>query len=88
MKAAATLFKIPIYCCVQHGTSFQWNVVASISLDIAKLPNIMDEVAQEKMNISRIEVYHSADHYDAITSLHFKFATWQYLIVTRHDYNY
>jgi len=62
MKAAATLFKIPICCGVQHGTSFHWNVVVPISLDLAKVPNIMDEVAQEKMSIRRIEVYHSADH--------------------------
>jgi len=68
MKAAATLFQIPIYRSVQHGTSFHWNVVAPISLDSAKVSNI-DEVAQEMTNISHSEVYHSADHYDGITSL-------------------
>ena len=56
LKAAATLFNLPIYCCIQqslqHDVPFSWSAVQSISLNLAKLPHIIDEVAREGRNIS------------------------------------
>ena len=73
VKAAATLFQIPIYCCtqqsLQHDVPFTWSVVQPIPLNLAKLPYIIDEVAQEKEEISHIELFHHNGHYDAIVSL-------------------
>ena len=68
MKALLHYFKCQFTCCTQCGASFSWNITAPISLDIAKVPHIIDEVAQLK-NISHIEVYCHENHYDAIVLL-------------------
>ena len=72
LKAAATLFQLPIYCCIQqslqHEMPFSWNVVQPISLNL-KLPHIIDEVAQEREEISHIELFYHNGHYHAIVSL-------------------
>ncbi len=70
LKAAATLFQIPIYCCTQnsqqHDTQYSWSVINPFQA--CKSPYIIDEVAQDKAEISHIEVYHHSSHYDAIVS--------------------
>ena len=48
---------------------FSWSAVQSISLNLAKLPHIIDEVAQEREEISHIELFHHNGHIDAIVSL-------------------
>ena len=64
---------VPIYCCIQqslqHDVPFSWSVVQPISLNLAKLPHIIDEVAQEREEISHIELFHHNGHIDAIVSL-------------------
>ena len=54
--------QLPIYCCIQqslqHDVPFSWSVVQPISLNLAKLPHIINEVAQEREEISHIELFH------------------------------
>ena len=73
LKAAATLFNyLSFYYCIQqslqHDVPFSWSVVQPISLNLAKLPHIIDEVAQEREEISHIELFHNG-HIDEIVSL-------------------
>jgi len=37
-------------------------VVAPVSLDIAKVPDIIDKGAQDKIKTTHFEVYHSENH--------------------------
>ena len=48
---------------------FSWSVVQPISLNLAKLPHIIDEVVQEREEIYLIELLHHNGHIDAIVSL-------------------
>ena len=48
---------------------FTWSVVQPIPLNLAKLPHIIDEVAQEREEISHIELFHHNGHIDVIVSL-------------------
>ncbi len=70
LKAVATLFQIPIYCCTlniqQHDRPLSWNVIAPLQV---KLPLIIDEVVHERAELSHIELYHHSGHYDAIVSI-------------------
>ena len=64
---------VPIYYCIQqslqHDVPFSWSVVQPISLNLAKLPHIIDEVAQEREETSHIKLFHHNGHIDVIVSL-------------------
>lgn len=71
IKAAATLFQLPIYYCkrsTQTG-SFDWNVVHPICPDNISFPPIMDEELEEKEDINHFEICYDGIHYDAIVSI-------------------
>ena len=59
IKAAATIFQMPIYFCIQSEQSgaFNWNVMMPTSSNI-KLPIIIDDILKEKEDISHIEMYY------------------------------
>ena len=67
LKAAATLFKyLSIAAHNSHCNMmchFSWSVVQPISLNL-KLPQIIDEVVQEREEISHIELFHHNGHID------------------------
>ena len=48
---------------------FSLSVVQSISLNLAKLLHIIDDVAEEREEISHIALFHHNGHIDAIMSL-------------------
>ena len=70
VKAAATLFRLPIFYCTKslHTATFSWNVVQPLPPGSIRFPTIMDEEMKEKQDINHIEMYHSQVHYDAIIS--------------------
>ena len=43
--------------------------VQPISLNLAKLPHINDEVVQEREEIAHIQLFHCNGHYDAIVAI-------------------
>ena len=65
------LEQINILSIAAHSShcNMMWSVVQPISLNLAKLPHIIDEVAQEREEISHIELFHHNGHIDAIVSL-------------------
>ena len=71
VKAAATLYQIPIYFCTQptQNGPFSWSVVQPISPEKISFPMIVDEEFNEKDNITHIEMYHHHCHYDVIASI-------------------
>ena len=75
LKAAATLFQFPIYACTQQQQQphddppFSWSAVQPLSLNLVKLPHIIDEEAQLKEDKKHIELYHHNSHYDIVISL-------------------
>ena len=75
LKAAATLFQFPIYVCTQQQQQphddppFSWSAVQPLSLNLVKLPHIIDEEAQLKEDKKQIKLYHHNSHYDIVISL-------------------
>lgn len=76
VKAAATLFRFPIYFCTKsrEGSSFDWNAIQPIPPENIRFPLIMDEPLEnepleKREDITHIEMYHHQSHYEAIVSI-------------------
>ena len=74
IKAAATLFQLPIYFCTTSTRgSYSWNIFQPISPDHISFPIFPEEELQElpeREKITHIEMYHLRNlHYDVIASV-------------------